>query len=268
MKRLLPIILLFVGFSVSAQQSLPAGQNYYDDGPTGIVYNREMTFDARLLTPRSFGIGVTVGQIRTYYQTRYWAFSFEELRHPMEDRQPANQLISVRVARPFIFGKQNNVYLLKAGWGGKRYLSEKAKHRGLAIGYSYQVGPTLAILKPYYLGLYRSVDPGTDRFFVSDERFSATNATDFLDIGLIAGASSFSEGLGEVSVMPGLHARAAIHFDWGAFDEIVKAMEAGISLDVFGRDVPIMAEHPSVPHLENSPVFINLFLNLQLGKRW
>ena len=77
------------------------------------------------------GVGVTVGQIRTYYQTRYWAFSFEELRHPMEDRQPANQLISARVARPYIFGKQNNTYLLKAGWGGKRYLSEKARRRGL-----------------------------------------------------------------------------------------------------------------------------------------
>lgn len=268
MKRLLPFFFLLFGFSLSGQQSLPAGQNYYDEGASGIVYDREFTFDTRLVTPRSFGIGVTLGQIKTYYQTRFWSFSFEELRHPMEDRQPANQLISVRVARPFIFGKQNNVYLLKAGWGGKRYLSEKAKRRGLAIGYSYQFGPTLALLKPYYLGLYRSVDPGTDRFFVSDERFSADNARDFLDIGLIAGASSFSEGLSELQIQPGLHARAAVHFDWGAFDEFVKALEAGISVDVFGKDIPIMAEHPIVPHLENSPVFINLYLNLQLGKRW
>jgi hypothetical protein len=81
------------------------------------------------------------------------------------------------------------------------------------------------------------------------------------------GSASFSQGLSEISIMPGFHAKAAAHFDWGAFDELVKAIEAGIQIDVFFKDVPIMIESPNLPNVENSPVFINLYLNLQLGKR-
>jgi hypothetical protein len=59
----------------------------------------------------------------------------------------------------------------------------------------------------------------------------------------------------------------ALHFDWGAFDEFVKAMEAGVMVDFYFKKVPIMVETAN-GDIENSPLFINLFINIQLGKRW
>jgi len=250
-----------------AQQTLEAGQNYYDDNQKGIVYEREWSIDMRLLTPRAVAIGVNVGQILSYDRTRFFNVEIGNLRHPQEYRQSFDQLITPnRVSRSFIYGKQNNVYVLRGGIGEKRYFSEKAKNRGLAIGVSYQVGANLGLVKPYYLELYRSTEIGSP--FVSTEKYSAQNANVFLDLGRIVGAASFSEGLAELRVMPGLHLKAATHFDWGAFDEFVKAIEAGINVDVFFQDVPLMVENEIVPHLENRPVFVNLYLNLQLGKRW
>ena len=47
----------------------------------------------------------------------------------------------------------------------------------------------------------------------------------------------------------------------------LKAIEAGIMFDFYFKKVPIMVEN-DVIDAENRPFFINLFINLQLGKRW
>ena len=95
-----------------------------------------------------------------------------------------------------------------------------------------------------------------------------SNLKESLNINNIYGSSGFSKGLGELKVKPGAHAKAAVHFDWGAFDEFVKALEAGIMIDFYFDNIPIMVESAEVQNVENRPLFINLYLNLQFGKRW
>ena len=90
----------------------------------------------------------------------------------------------------------------------------------------------------------------------------------FLDINSIYGATGLQRGLNPLSIQPGAHAKIAVHLDWGAYDEFVKSVEAGVALDVFLREMPIMIDSPRVPNAENKMLFINLYINLQLGKRW
>ena len=270
MRLLLSSIFIFTAAFLVGQQTLPGGQNYYDNGPLGILYDEEISFDFKLLTPRSFSFGVNIGKIKAYNHTRYYNFEFGNLRHAQEVRQNFDYQITTtsnRVSRAFVFGKQNNVYVLRANLGNKRYFSEKAKNKGLAVGVSYAIGPNIAFLKPYYLELQRFRD---GQVIINEEKYSLDNEELFLDAyrsNTIIGGAPFSKGLNELSVMPGLSAKAAIHFDWGAFDEYVKALEAGIMIDAYLKELPIMIESSLVPHLENSPVFINLYINLQLGKR-
>jgi hypothetical protein len=269
MKLLLSSFLcLFIGLAYG-QQQLPAGQNFYDEENTGYIYSQELSFDFKILTPRAFAFGVNVGKLLSYDRTRFYNFEFGDLRHSLEYRQNLDRRLvnSNRVSRGFIFGKQNNAFVLRAGMGEKRYFSEKAKNKGLAVGASYQIGANLGIIKPYYLEILRAVDPGSTQVRISEERYSPENENLFTDLNSIMGSASFSQGLSEISIMPGFHAKAAAHFDWGAFEELVKAVEAGIQIDVFFKDVPIMIESPNLPNVENSPIFINLYLNLQLGKR-
>jgi hypothetical protein len=266
---LIALSLCLLPLGASAQQTLEAGQNYYDDDQKGIVYEGEWSIDLRLLTPRALALGVNIGRILSYDRTRFFNIEIGNLRHPQEYRQSFDQFFTnPRVSRSFVYGKQNNAYLLRGGVGEKRYFSEKAKNRGLAIGVSYQVGANLGLIKPYHLELIRSNETGPAEPYISTEPYSVDNANLFLDLSRIVGAASFSEGLTDLQVMPGFHLKAAAHFDWGAFDEFVKAIEAGINVDVFFKDVPIMVENELVPHLENRPIFLNLYLNLQLGKRW
>ncbi len=268
------IYLSFLLFAVAllpamAQQTYDTGQNIYDES-AGIVYDREFTVDVKLHT-NGFALGANFARLKTYYLTRFFNIEIGEIKHPKEFRQSFDfqTPTAARVSRAFIFGKQNNFLVLRGGIGEKRYFSEKAKRKGLAVGISYEGGPSIGMLKPYYLELVRTDAPGEfDNFSIRSEKFSDENASTFLDISRIYGSSGFAKGLGEINFMPGLHGKFAVHFDWGAFDEFVKAIEAGIMIDAYFREVPIMVESDLVENTENKPLFINLYVNLQLGKRW
>ena len=227
----------------------------------GVIYNRETTLNLKVTTNKGFAPGLEWGRLKTYYKTSYFYANIGEIRHPKEQKQSADPTIS-RSFRPYVYGKQNNLYMVRGGWGFKRYYTEKARYKGVAVGMSYSFGPTLGLLKPYYLALRRpSFDnPGNSR--IVSERYTEENAEIFLDNTRILGAMSFTKGFSELDFLPGGSASVALHLDWGAFDEMVKAIEIGAMVDVFARRAPIL-----VSDEQNRQVFFNFFINLQLGKR-
>lgn len=254
--------------SILGQAAVFSTDQIYTGEQKGIVYDKEFSIDFKIHT-NGFGLGVNVGTLKTYYLTRFFNIEIGEIKHPKEFRQNFDFQLpgSNRISRAFIFGKENSFFVLRAGIGEKRYLSEKAKRKGLAIGVSYEAGPSLGIEKPYYLELLRFLDAGND-FVIRSERFTEDNADRFLNINNIYGSSGFSKGLSEININPGFHTKLALHFDWGAFDEFVKAMEAGIMVDGYFNKIPIMIESDIIGNAENRSLFLNLFINLQFGKRW
>ncbi|MBR9921471.1 MAG: hypothetical protein GYB31_11585 [Bacteroidetes bacterium] len=256
------LVLLALPLIMQAQETFQPKKEVETTGK-GVVYNKETTFDLRMHT-RGLAVGLNFGKLRTYYLTRFYHIGLGELRHHKENRTSLDQTGGgSSVSRPFVFGKQNNFYALRLGMGEKRYFSEKAKRKGVAIGLSYEGGFSLGLLKPYYLQLY-STETSNPSSPIITVKYSEEIADSFLNPWNIYGAAPWSKGLGELRLAPGLHTQVAVHFDWGAFDEYAKAIEAGIMLDVFFREVPIMAD---IEDAENRPFFLNLFVNLQFGKR-
>jgi hypothetical protein len=226
----------------------------------GFLYNKETTFNFRFATNRSFGFGMEWGRLRMYNKTKTLCLGISEIKSAKEQRQSSAPSVR-RSSRPFVYGKQNSLFVLRSGWGAKRYYSEKAKQKGVAVGISYSVGPTLGLLKPYYLAL-NYPEPGSLQSRVLIQKYSSKNDSIFLDNSRILGAAAFSRGLSEISILPGATASIAYHMDWGAFDEVVKAMEIGLTMDVFAKKAPIF-----VGAEQNQQVFFNFFVNLQFGNR-
>lgn len=254
------ILILFAATASIAQTIQP---RQISTQAKGVIYNSELGFDFRLHT-NGFAAGVTIGKIRTYYKTRFYSIELGELKHPKEFRLSFDNLsVNGRTARSFIFGKQNSFFVLRGGLGGKRYFTEKAAKKGVAVGMSYTVGPALGILKPYYLELRRPID---NRNQIVSEKYTPENEDIFLSQQNIYGSSRFSQGLGELGVRPGIHGKVGVHLDWGAFDEFIKAVDVGIMVDGYLTKVPILVETDALD-TENSRLFINLYLSLQLGKR-
>ena len=256
------ILILFVSASISAQETIQPKQM---DTNLGIVYNQEFALGLRLHT-NGFAVGATFGKLKTYYLTKYFHFEIGELKHEKEFRQSFDTPTPIqgRISRAFKYGKQNNLYVIRGAMGAKRYFSEKAKHKGVAFGISYEGGATLGLLKPYYLELRPEDGSGS-----VSTKYSEETADRFLNLvtgsQYIQGASGWTKGFGELSVLPGAHGKFAVHFDWGAYDEYLKSIEAGLMVDFFVRKAPIMVERDNV---ENNQLFLNLFVHLQFGKRW
>ncbi len=263
----LSLFACFLGLSVQGQVTFQPKQ-FNSPQSKGIVYDKEFSVDVRLHT-NGLAFAANFGKIKTFYKTRYYHFEIGELRHPKQERQNRDWAggNNSKSSKSFFLGKKNNFYVVRAGIGVKKYFSEKARERGLAIGMSYAAGPSLGLIKPYYLEIIRPTDEPLYPEVVS-EKYSSENAGEFLDFYSIYGASGFTKGLSEIRPLPGLHGKLGVHFDWGAFDEYVKAIDVGVMVDVYLKKVPLMVENDAITNTENHPFFINLYLTLQLGKRW
>jgi len=256
MAKMVSILLVW-----SLGASLLMGQaTFHKPVAKGLIYTRERAFGADFHTA-GLGLSYSAGHIKNYDLTPYWLVELSRLKHPKEYKQTAD-ISGVSNSRPFSYGKQNVFFVLHLLRGRKRYLSEKADMRGVAVGWTYAYGLSLGLLKPYYLNLRIDFDPANPQAArIITQKYSADNRDVFLDNRMIVGAAPFTKGLSETKLLPGLHGRIGVLFDWGAFDEMVKSVDVGIRLDLFPKAVPIMVE------TRNYPFFLNLYLHFQFGKR-
>jgi len=234
-----------------------------DNEVKGVVYNTEQTVDLRLHA-NGWAIAYNTGKIVTYNKTRYYHFEIGKHKDPREKLQSRPYNIGfVRGAGSFAYGKINSFYSVRAGMGRLKYLSEKAKRKGIAVGWNYEVGPALGLLKPYYLEVF--VDAGDQGNFTTQAiKYSEETREQFLDQGGISNEGRFAEGLLETRLIPGIQGKIGIHFDAGAFDEYVKAIEVGAMAEVYTRRIALMAPTENHP---DKPYFFNLYVNLHFGKR-
>lgn len=257
------LIVLTPCLVVSQKTLLPKQVN---TNQKGVLYKNEWSVDLKFHT-NGLSIGYNKAEIQTFYRTKFYHFELGYLKDPREVRQDKNFLFqNGTTSKRFAFGKRNSVILLRAGLGRKYYLSEKSQKKGISVGYSYQVGGALAVLKPYYLELmYPIVEGGSlIDLEIRSEKYSEENADVFTNYERIIGATGFWKGFDDISIVPGGQANAAMHFAIGAFDRTVKAVEVGLMMDFFIKRIPILVETEAV---KNKPYFLNLYVNLQFGKR-
>lgn len=263
MKIFTTILFSFLVAIISAQSTFQPKQVNLD--LKGVVYRYEWAIDLRLHT-NGFSVAYNSGKITSYDKSNYIQFELGYMRDRREKSQNKNQAFpGIGQSSSFAFGKINNMFVARGGWGTRKYLSEKAKRKGLAIGYTYLLGPSIALLKPYYLQLqYRTEEDGTITTTIRNEKFSEENRSKFLNYNDIYGGGGFFKGFNEISITPGIHGKAAIVFSMGAYDKYVKTIESGLMVDFYPKKIAIMAE---TENINNLPYFINFYVNLHIGRR-
>ncbi len=161
--------------------------------------------------------------------------------------------------KPFIYGKVNNFYTLKLGYGLRRMIAGKPEEGTVSIHWVYSGGLSLGMEKPYYLDGYVEQDNGTRNAAI----FKYTDETklSFLRPEDIRGSAGFAKGLNEIGFVPGIHAKTALHFDFASSRYTVMAVETGINAEYYSRPITIMANQDAKPY------FVNLFASFQFGYR-
>ncbi len=261
-------VLLFIVFGLTI--SVLSGQKTFQPKQPaqdwkGIVYKKELAFEIRLHTNGPLTFGVDIGDIVTYHKTNYYHLSIGFMKDPRERSSNKNRGLGFNTSSSFALGKQNSVIVLRGGMGKKQFISEKAKRKGIAIGYNYEIGPSIALMKPYYLQL---VYPGLlgETPILKAERYNEENAEKFLDRDgkSVFGGTSYFTGFSEMSIVPGIQAKLGLFFALKAFDRKIRTVETGIMIDMYIKKLPIMVETEAV---SNKPYFINFYVNLLLGSR-
>ena len=256
--------LAFVICMFSLMVTSLSGQIVSADGK-GVIFNEETIIDLRLHTT-GWAIGFGSAEIVQYDRIKWKGLEIGEIKHPKQDRRTFDLLAFGATGssnRSYVYGKQNNLFTLKYNIGKKRYFTDKAERKGAAFGISYSGGPMLGLVKPYLLDIVtREINnDGSISRGIDELQYDGTNGDIFLDPNEIVGPSGFAKGWDKLKIQPGLHAKVAMHLDWGAFEKFVKGFEMGLQVDFFFKEVPIMVVE------NNSQLFMNLFISAHLGKR-
>ncbi len=193
-----------------------------------------------------------VKQSDMFYNVRFWQVELTEKKHPKQEKLVVDENASGQ-SGSYIYGKMNNFYGLKLGYGIRRMIAGKPDPGSVSIHWVNVVSASLGMLKPYYLSV--KSDPNAIKF--SD----ATKAN-FMDQTLAVGSAGFAQGLSELKMIPGGAIKSALHFDFAANRKSVLAVETGINFEYYSEPVPLMVNQEAVPY------FCDLFISLQFGKRW
>ncbi len=256
------LILLLASQVIDAQtvfQPKPIDYNL-----KGVVYDFETLYEGRIHT-QGFTLGFKKGKLKSYYRTSYQNFEIGYIKDPRERRTNRNQSVTgERISSPFVYGKQNQFFTLRYSYGEKRYLSEKTRRRGLAVGLIYEGGVTVGLLKPYSLEVIRVDDNNSISRTLETILYSEENREDFLDDRFIYGGAGFFQGWSSITPTVGLHGKVGMHWALGAFEAKAKAFETGIMFDIFPRKIPLMIEQEGI---SNSFYYFKIYLAFQFGSR-
>ena len=132
----------------------------------------------------------------------------------------------------------------------------KTDKTNIEIRLNATVGSPLGITKPVYL-----VFVNTDylKHPLITEKYDPNNPNHALES--IYGRAEFYRGLDEIKFHPGIYAKLGTTFEYAPLSTGVKALEAGVMIDVYPKKIPIMS------FAKNKQVFFNFYLTIMLGRK-
>jgi hypothetical protein len=187
-----------------------------------------------------------------FYKVHVLHIEFSEKKSPMETPTSTNTTNATGNNNTFIFGKINNFYALKVGYGYRGMIAGKPNDAGVvSVYWVNNVGFSAGLLKPYYINVY-----GNQAI-----SYSESTSSEFLNSMIITGNTGFFKGIGEIKFVPGFHYTTAFHFDFATSLRTILAIEAGLNAEYYSQPVQIMANIAPVPY------FVDVFIGFQAGRR-
>lgn len=213
-----------------------------------IAYKKSFVFGAKL-TNDGYGVFFELGRASSVKKSLLYQLEITERKSTKEEK--LSNIYSN--SSPFVFGKINYFYPVKLGVQQQILLGNKSNKNGVSITGNYGGGVSAALLRPYYV----QVQQGNQLVFI---KYNSADSSQFLSNG-IYGGPSFSKGWSDLTVTPGVYAKAALRFDYGAYNEVVSAIEIGITGEYYSKKIPQMVYN------KEKQFFFGAYFSLLFGKR-
>lgn len=206
-----------------------------------------------------YGGSFEIGKMKTPYRATIYQIEFNDKKHPKEEKQSTGDNLGsgfIVLGSPFVYGKQNHFYQLKAGIGQQFMIGGKGNKNGVGVYAIFAGGLSLGLARPYYIEVESPPQSGN----IKQIKYSQADSAEFLG-NFIVGGTGLSKGWGEMKFVPGLHAKAAMRFDWARFNNTVSAIEFGFNFEFYTSKIEQMAT------LEGKNFFANGYIGINFGKR-
>jgi hypothetical protein len=219
----------------------------------------ELSFGYRLHTD-GWSLYSDIGKIKAknnktanmFYNVNVWQIELSEKKDPRQEKLTVSDNTTGNTSN-YVYGKINNFYALKLGYGKRKLLAGKPDPGAVSIHWTNIIGASMGMLKPYYL----NVESNPEAIKYTDD-----NQAYFLNQNNIYGSAGFSMGLSEMKIIAGGHFKSMLHFDFAANKFSVLALETGLAAEYYAEPVSLMYNQKAQPY------FVNLFMAFQFGKRW
>lgn len=270
----LGLIVFYTLYSISAAAQNASAVRYVDTSQAKLQQKiktkkpkpieKEFSVGIRLNTD-GWSIFADKGRVKSdekesdkFYDLRFAQIEFSEHKHPKEIKGSNRGPTYSDKPRPYKFGKINNFYALKLGYGNRKMLAGKPDPGTVSIHWVYAGGLSIGFLKPYYLDVYQSNGMQQIKYEDDPDYFVPANPN---DQARIIGRSSLLQGIGETKIIPGIQAKTALHFDVAAFPKRKFALETGLNAELYIKKMAIMA------NVKAQPYILNGYVSLQFGNR-
>ena len=259
-KIFFPLIILGVSFSAMAQENTKTKKEERKEKKKervaviakqeeeGIISYRKHFAAGIKLTTDGYGGFLEFSKAQSVKRSLLFQLDITEKKHPKEEKQfnPNNN------AGPYIYGKINYFYPVKLGVQQQFVLGNKGNKNGVSVTANVGGGISLGLLRPYLLG-YDSA--GTQIF-----RGLADDSSRFILDDPISGPN-FGTGFNKLKVFPGAYVKGGLRFDYGKYNEMINALEVGLTAEFYSKVIPQMV------FSKENKFFFSAYIAVIFGRR-
>ncbi len=212
-----------------------------------ITYKKSFAFGIKL-TNDGYGGFFELGRASSVKRALLYQLEITERKHPKEEKLGSKYPYST----PLIYGKINFIYPVKLGVQQQILFGNKSNKNGVVVTGNVGGGFVASLLRPYYV----QVENGNQIDYI---KYNSADSILFMSSPI--GGPSFGKGWSDLTVIPGVYGKAALRFDYGRFNEMITALEVGVTGEYYTKKVPQMVYN------KEKQFFFGAYVSILFGKR-
>ena len=228
-------------------------------------YRRETVFGINFNTQGGLigGVNVRLAKVLDERWLRFFSIEGVSFKNPKEEG----------VTNPYTGGsfkryKSNYAFALRPSVGIQRILFRKAADSGVQVNGLLSAGPSLGLLMPYYISFdydaqrNNAFGPGDN---IIDEAYDPVKHA---NQNFIYDRAPLFSGISQTKVVPGVHLRGGLSFEYGRYRDAVAGAEVGFLLEAYTKRLLMLnPPAPADPNSLNRQFFPSVYLTLYIGHR-
>ncbi|MEO6538956.1 MAG: hypothetical protein ABIT07_00485 [Ferruginibacter sp.] len=212
-----------------------------------VTYKKHFAGGGKLFND-GYGGFLEIGRTQSVKKALLFQLEISERKHVKEEKIQ-DPFSGVQLS----YGKINFFYPVKLGVQQQFVLGNKGNRNGVSVTANIGGGIIAGLLRPYLI----KVDKAGEAVFVG---YESADSAYFLNGPYVSGPS-FGTGFNQLKVTPGIYLKPALRFDYGKYNEMINALEVGLTGEFYSKKIPQLI------YTKQQRFFFTAFVAIIFGRR-